>query len=62
MWGKVQVLLTSNILQVIINMMKNVVKVAQSKTKELRPRRKNWRRFGAQGVGLRESSVSSYEV
>jgi hypothetical protein len=43
-------------------MMKNIARVADKKSREIRPRRKNLGRFGARNVGVRESSVSAYEV
>lgn len=43
-------------------MMSNIARVAKGKSRELRPRRKGLRTFGARGMGLRKSSVSAYEV
>lgn len=42
--------------------MKNIVRVAKSKTHELRPRRKSYKRFGSRNVGVRQSNIDTYEV
>lgn len=42
--------------------MRNVVRVAKRKTHELRPRKRALGRFGSKNVGVRRSTVSTYEV
>lgn len=42
-------------------MMKNIAKVARSKSRELRPRR-SFSGFGSKRVGVRKNSVNTYDV
>lgn len=42
--------------------MRNIERVAQKKAKELRPRRRGLKRIGSHNVGVRQSSVDTYDV
>lgn len=43
-------------------MLKNIEKVVRTKTKEIRPRKKGLGRFGSHSVGVRQSTVDTYDV
>jgi len=43
-------------------MIQNISKIAKSKARELRPRRKGLRYFGSHTVGVKKSTIDTYAV